>query len=38
MEIFKNDGEKLEILDEKLDDLIFSGPSAHIKIIKQLKS
>ena len=28
MEIFKKDGELLEILEEKIDDLIVSGPYA----------
>ena len=38
MEIFKKDGEQLEILDEKIDDFIVSGPYAQTRIIKALKS
>ena len=38
MEIFKKDGEQLEILDEKTDDFIVSGPNAQTRIIKALKS
>ena len=38
MEIFRKDGEHKEILDEKIDDIIVSGPMALVKIIKSLKS
>jgi hypothetical protein len=38
MEIFRKDGEQLEILEEKIDDFIVSGPMALVKIIKSLKS
>ena len=38
MEIFRKDGEHLEILEEKIDDVIVSGPMAVVKIIKSLKS
>jgi len=38
MEIFRKDGEHLEILEEKIDDIIVSGPMALVKIIKSLKS
>jgi hypothetical protein len=38
MEIFKKDGEKLEIIEEMIDDFIVSGPYAQTKIYKSLKS
>ena len=34
MEIFKKDGEQMELLDEKIDDVVASAPSAHTKIYK----
>ena len=34
MEIFSKNGEQLEILEEKIDDFMVSGPYAQTKIYK----
>ena len=38
MEVFKRDGEQLEIIEEKIDDILVSGPVASVKIGKSLRS
>jgi hypothetical protein len=37
-ELYTNNGEKLEILDEQVDDLLVTGPIAQRKIEGKLKS